>query len=165
MISFKGTKLKLINSLSKYYADMSEIDRAKLIINSFQYTTEHTTWDHFYEFENNQGFITLNDDKEGSVSISVYAVPEFRGSLKIGYGLMAIMFYAFDYLSAVRVGSTAVSFNDESLAFQNRWLIKEGVRRKRIRFNNQYYDQILYGLLKEEFEEKFSKYRKHFKID
>lgn len=56
------------------------------------------------------------------------------------------------------------SFNKESKRLQDKFLMQEGIRRNCVRYKNNYYDLIEYGLLRSEFEERFSKYRKDFKI-
>lgn len=168
MLQFKNTRLINVQSLTEYYRQMNEDDRSKLrIVNMESMESSSIYWDHYYEFEDKIGYVTLNLSASRVGSVTVYIKPEYRTSFircKASYGLAAILFYAFDYLSLPKIETSVVSYNTESLNLQKKFFIQEGIQRKSILHKGEYFDFLLFGLMKNEFEEKFSHWRDHFSI-
>jgi len=79
-----------------------------------------------------------------------------------GYGtdaVMALMYYAFEELGLNRLDSDIIEYNDASLKLYLEkcgWK-KEGVRRKHIFRNGKFYDRVIVGILREEYEELLEK--------
>ena len=88
-----------------------------------------------------------------SVGLSI-----FREHQRKGYAedaLRLVLRYGFCELRFQKCNSGCRSDNVASVRLHEKvGFIQEGLQRRTIFTNNQYYDQILYGLLKEEFEEK-----------
>ncbi|MBP1904480.1 RimJ/RimL family protein N-acetyltransferase [Paenibacillus turicensis] len=107
---------------------------------------------------NNQlvGFINLNsiDHKNGVFSFGLGVNKEHRNN---GYATEAtriVMRYGFYELRMQKCNSSCVEINDASLKFhKNLGFIEEGRRRKIIYMNGKYYDNILLGITREEFDE------------
>lgn len=78
-----------------------------------------------------------------------------------GYGIEAtqlLINYGFRQLNLHRISSSAIEFNERGIKLHKRLgFQKEGVRRKAIFKNGQFWDEILFGLLREEWEEKRKK--------
>ncbi len=102
------------------------------------------------------GLINLSgmDQKNGTFGISFCINKQFR---KNGYGLDAARIalrYAFHELRLQKCNSGCVSINEASRALHRKLGFREeGLRRRSIYMNGQYYDDLLLGLLREEFDE------------
>ncbi len=73
-----------------------------------------------------------------------------------GYGVSAtklIIDYGFNQLNLRRISSSAISFNERSIALHKKTGFKEeGRLRKNIFVNGSFYDEVLFGLLREEWK-------------
>lgn len=106
---------------------------------------------------NNQlvGFINLNslDHKNGVFSFGLGVNREYRNS---GYATEAtriVMRYGFYELRMQKCNSSCVEINEASLTFhKNLGFIEEGRRRRIIYMNGKFYDNILLGITREEFD-------------
>ncbi|CAM3823752.1 GNAT family N-acetyltransferase [Marinicrinis lubricantis] len=107
---------------------------------------------------NNQlvGIINLNslDHKNGVFS---FGLGVNRGYRNNGYATEAtriIMRYGFYELRMQKCNSSCVEINEASLKFhKNLGFIEEGRRRRIIYMNGKFYDNILLGITREEFDE------------
>ena len=76
---------------------------------------------------------------------------------KQGYGTEAakiLIEYAFNQLNLIRLSTGAYSFNTRSIQHLERLgFQKEGCQRKAVFKNGQYHDNILFGLLKDEWDQ------------
>ncbi|MFD0716830.1 GNAT family N-acetyltransferase [Paenibacillus sp. GCM10027626] len=107
---------------------------------------------------NNQlvGFINLNslDHKNGVFS---FGLGVNRGYRNNGYATEAtriIMRYGFYELRMQKCNSSCVEINEASLKFhRNLGFIEEGRRRRIIYMDGKFYDNILLGVTREEFDE------------
>lgn len=83
-----------------------------------------------------------------------------------GYGTDAKMFllnYAFNSLNLHRISSSAIAFNKSSLNYNLKCGYQiEGRRRQQFFRDGKYWDEIMIGVLKEEFEPVWKKYQKKF---
>ena len=112
--------------------------------------------------ENNErevvGDITVNrcDQRNGTFSWGVNIKQEQRRKGYASEALRLVLRYYFQELRYQKITVTIYSFNDpsiklhESLGFQ-----QEGRIRRAIYTKGQYFDELLYGLTKEEFVEKY----------
>lgn len=106
------------------------------------------------------GLINLNslDNKNGVFS---FGLGVFRGYRNNGYASEAtriIMRYGFYELRMQKCNSSCVENNEASLKFhKNLGIIEEGRRRRVIYMNGKFYDNILLGITREEFDEIESK--------
>ena len=79
---------------------------------------------------------------------------EYRGKGYAADALRIILRYGFHELRMQKCNSQCRADNEASRKLhEGVGFVQEGVRRRNVYTNNQYYDEILYGLLKEEFEE------------
>lgn len=107
------------------------------------------------------GLINLNslDHKNGVFS---FGLGVNRGYRNKGYATEAtriIMRYGFYELRMQKCNSSCVEINEASLKFhKNLGFIEEGRRRRVIFMNGKFYDNILLGITREEFDEVESKY-------
>ncbi len=92
-------------------------------------------------------------DRARSMELAFHLDPDFHGE---GYGSEAaelVVEYGFADLNLNRIQAEAGAFNDasmgllESLGFQ-----REGSRRDAAYYRGDYYDMVLYGLLREEWD-------------
>jgi RimJ/RimL family protein N-acetyltransferase len=92
-------------------------------------------------------------DRARRVELAYYLDPDHHGQ---GYGSEAaslLVQYAFEDLNVQRVEADVGAFNDasrgllESLGFQ-----REGARRNAAYYRGDYYDMLVYGLLREEWD-------------
>jgi ribosomal-protein-alanine N-acetyltransferase len=92
-------------------------------------------------------------DRARSMELAYHLDPDFHGE---GYGSEAaelVVEYGFTDLNLNRIEAEAGAFNDasqallESLGFQ-----REGARRDAAYYRGDYYDMVLYGLLREEWD-------------
>lgn len=110
------------------------------------------------------GLINLNslDHKNGVFS---FGLGVFRGYRNNGYASEAtriIMRYGFYELRMQKCNSSCVEINEASLKFhKNLGFIEEGRRRRIINMNGKFYDNILLGITREEFDEIESEYSKN----
>lgn len=115
---------------------------------------------------NNQfvGFINLNslDHKNGVFS---FGLGVNRGYRNNGYATEAtriIMRYGFYELRMQKCNSSCVEINEASLKFhKNLGFIEEGRRRRIIYMDGKFYDNILLGVTREEFDEIEKQYSKN----
>ncbi|MNI66139.1 putative ribosomal N-acetyltransferase YdaF [compost metagenome] len=94
------------------------------------------------------------DQKNGTFGFSISINKSYR---KNGYALDAariVMRYAFHELRLQKCNSGCVSINDASRALHLKLGFREeGLRRRTIYMNGQFYDDLVLGLLREEFDE------------
>jgi RimJ/RimL family protein N-acetyltransferase len=104
----------------------------------------------------NIGGINLNsiDERNGTFSIGIQIDRDYRGK---GYGTRAIRIllrYAFFERRLNKFNDYVLEGNEASATMLTKLgCLKEGVRRKVIYTNGQYFDVILFGLTKDEFIE------------
>lgn len=95
----------------------------------------------------------LGDARNGVFSAGMGIFREYRQK---GYALEAfqiILRYGFYELRCQKCDSACLAENNASIRLHERTGFKEeGRRRREFFFDNQYHDEILFGLLKEEFE-------------
>lgn len=102
------------------------------------------------------GGINLNsiDYKNGTFSVGIRIYRPFR---KRGYGEEAfriVLRYAFLERRLQKCNSGCVNVNEPAIVLHKRiGFNEEGLRRRGIYMNGKYYDNLLLGLTKEEFEE------------
>lgn len=102
------------------------------------------------------GFVNLSapDYKNGTFGMSFCINSQYRHN---GYGLDAariVLRYAFHELRLQKCNSGCVSINAASRALHLKLGFKEeGLRRRSIYMNGRYYDDLMLGLLREEFDE------------
>lgn len=102
------------------------------------------------------GFINLNslDHKNGVFSFGLGVNKEYRNN---GYATEAtriIMRYGFYELRMQKCNSSCVEINEASLKFhRNLGFMEEGRRRRIIYMDGKFYDNILLGVTREEFDE------------
>lgn len=73
--------------------------------------------------------------------------------------VMAVMKYAFEELQLNRIETTIIDYNEPSKKLYLEkcgWKV-EGVRRKAVFKGNQYHDELIVGILREEYEELIKK--------
>ena len=82
--------------------------------------------------------------------------PKYRGK-GIGTEVLELMFrYGFHYLGMERIWSGAVSCNHISIRNNEKFGMKvEGIQRKTVFRNGQYYDSVMLAMLRDEFDEKY----------
>lgn len=94
-------------------------------------------------------------DRARSMELAYHLDPDFHGE---GYGSEAaelVVEYGFADLNLERIEASAGAFNDasrgllESLGFQ-----REGARRDAAYYRGDYHDMLIYGLLREEWEDR-----------
>lgn len=104
---------------------------------------------------NNVGGISFHsrNRKNGTFAIGLDIDSPYR---RKGYGRDAIrilMRYAFHERRYQKCNSTCVDVNEPSIQFHKDLdFVEEGRRRRHVFFNGQYYDDILFGLTREEFD-------------
>lgn len=103
--------------------------------------------------ENNIGVADIHEDKPHSVCFLILGLlPEYRGK-KLGTVTARMMLRkCFRELGARRVESSVISCNTASLQMQD-GMIQEGVLKDRCVVGLKTYDEILFRLLKSEWEE------------
>lgn len=103
------------------------------------------------------GAISLHSQnlKNGIFSMGLGISSPYR---KQGYGEEAariLMRYCFFERRFQKCNSACVADNEASIGFHKKLgFIEEGRRRSNFFFNGQYHDEVLFGLIKKEFEEK-----------
>lgn len=69
------------------------------------------------------------------------------------FAARALLRYSFMKLGVHRVESTVVSGNEASMAMHKGGMNEEGRQRAAVKVGGQYYDRVMYGLLRDEWEE------------
>lgn len=109
---------------------------------------------------------TLTEEVVGGINMSAvhhksgtfsFGVRIYRNYRQKGYAEEAVRIllrYGFDELRLQKCNSGCVENNEGSIRLHTKLgFLEEGVRRRTIYTNGQYYDELLFGLTKEEFEE------------
>lgn len=103
--------------------------------------------------------IHSKDEKNGTFS---FGIRINRNHRKKGYGsevLRILLRYGFHELRFQKCNSGCVHINEGSIRLHKSvGFIEEGRQRRTIYMNGQYYDQILFGLTREEFDENEKNY-------
>ncbi|GAB4523095.1 MAG: GNAT family protein [Anaerolineae bacterium] len=102
------------------------------------------------------GFVVLFNIKWSNQSAEMaigIGAADYRGK---GYGqdaLRLILNYAFSELNLYRVGLSVMDYNTAAIkAYERAGFQKEGVRRGAVQRHHQRYDLVLYGILREEWQ-------------
>jgi len=92
--------------------------------------------------------------KNGTFGLGMIISPRQRGK---GYGLDAgriLLRYMFHERRYQKCNSACVESNEASIAFHRRaGFVEEGRRRRHLYLNGRFYDDILFGLTREEFDQ------------
>jgi RimJ/RimL family protein N-acetyltransferase len=98
--------------------------------------------------------------KDRHATTGAMIIPEFRNK---GYGVatkMHLLKYAFWDLNLNRVNSRVIDYNSRSLKYSEKCgYVEEGRLRRYIFKNGEYRDEVLLGVLREEWEAAFQKYQ------
>jgi RimJ/RimL family protein N-acetyltransferase len=104
------------------------------------------------------GFVVLFSIKWASQTADMaigIGLPEYRGK---GYGqdaLRLILNYAFAELNLYRVGLTVMSYNTAAIkSYERAGFALEGAKRQMVCREGQRHDLLLYGILRDEWEQK-----------
>lgn len=163
-MKFRDIEIQEITSLSHYYREMTEDERSFLLLEPDQEDYDIKEHDHVFEDSRQRGYISVHIDEVNQKGIitGFYVKPEYRKS-GIAYTLGIIMaFYLFDICNLRKIETGAHGANPDAHKIYNRFLVLEGILRRSNLFHGKEYDRPMYGLMKEEFEERFGKYRKFF---
>ena len=97
------------------------------------------------------------DPRSGNFEYGIALFREFWGQ---GYGRDAVLLvlrHFFMELRYHRCTATVYAFNEASLAFhRSLGFVEEGVLRENLFTNGAYHDEYLFGMLRREFEERYS---------
>ncbi|MCC5894717.1 MAG: GNAT family N-acetyltransferase [Alkalibacterium sp.] len=94
-----------------------------------------------------------------SAEIGYWIAPEFQGKGIMTKAVKALLVYGFDYLKLNKLEVWAAAENKRSRSIPERLdFVEEGRRRANEYIDEKYFDMILYGLLKSEWEEQSDRY-------
>lgn len=102
------------------------------------------------------GIINLNsiDHKNGTFSFGIGVNKRFRQNGYAAEAARIVMRYGFYELRLQKCNSSCVDINDASIRFHKKLGFKEeGIRRRVIYMNGRYYNNLLFGITREEFDE------------
>lgn len=129
-------------------------DRIEKIINN---KSENTLW---FSIENMNGEyvgstnIHNRDERNGTFSIMVRIFRSYRGRGYADEALKIVLRYGFHELRYQKVNSETVDFNTASINLHKSLGFKEEGRRRRCVFTGgKYYDEVLFGMTREEFDD------------
>jgi len=102
------------------------------------------------------GWINLfaNNLRHGVFSFGVSVFREYQRNGYAADAVRILLRYGFSQLRMQKCNSACIAINDGSIRLHQKLGFKEeGRRRRGIYLNGQFYDDVLWGLLKEEFDE------------
>jgi RimJ/RimL family protein N-acetyltransferase len=103
----------------------------------------------------NVGGIALHsrDDKNGLFSFGIVIGREHRGKRYAEEAVRILLKYGFWERRYQKCNSACVHTNEASIALHRRLgFVEEGRRRRQSFFNGEYYDDVLFGMTREEFD-------------
>lgn len=101
------------------------------------------------------------DNKNGTFSFGIRIYRAFRNKGYAEEALRIILRYAFYEMRLQKCNSGCVHINTGSIRLHGKvGFIQEGLRRRQNYTNGRYYDNILFGLTREEFDENERHYRR-----
>jgi len=93
------------------------------------------------------------DQRNGVCGVSIAVFREYRGNGYATEAMRLVLRYAFRELRMQKCNSACLDVNEASIALHTRLGFKKEGRRRRIAFTGgEFHDEILFGLLKEEYE-------------
>jgi RimJ/RimL family protein N-acetyltransferase len=97
------------------------------------------------------------DDKNGVFSFGVITYREYRRKGYAEDALRILLRYGFWERRYEKCNSACAHTNEGSIALHRRLgFVEEGRRRRQFFFNGQYYDEVLFGMTREEFDKSIS---------
>lgn len=102
------------------------------------------------------GWINLfaNNRRHGVFSFGISIFREYQRNGYAADALRILLRYGFYQLRMQKCNSACIAINEGSIRLHEKLGFKEeGRRRRTIYLNGQFYDDVLFGLLKEEFDE------------
>lgn len=106
------------------------------------------------------GEVVINDIYMGNRSANIRIALNRKEDFSKGYGSEALILalnYGFAMLNLHRIELDVYSFNKRAThVYEKIGFVKEGIVRDGLFFNNKYYDEIIMGILENEFREKYN---------
>ncbi|MCI8349631.1 MAG: GNAT family N-acetyltransferase [Oscillospiraceae bacterium] len=97
---------------------------------------------------------SIEDSRVGVFTSGIFIKPEFQRRGYAKEALFMIMRFYFNQLRCQKFNVTVYSYNEPSnRLFEAIGLVVEGRRRNTVFHDGEFYDEILYGLTKDEFSE------------
>jgi RimJ/RimL family protein N-acetyltransferase len=151
-------EIRKILDASHYYATMSELDKIKLynFDNPSSLKIEDHVWYDLWEIvynKNKVGYINIFKDLlNDKVSIAgIYLLEKYRGKKILQFVAFPLMFYYFNDLTVNKIEACVFNFNLPSLSLCKKYASQEGVRKQTLFYKNEYHDQILFGITRQDF--------------